>query len=381
VIKVMIVEDEPAAMHYITSLIQTRCSGLEIVAKAEDGVEAIEILKNTQVDILITDVQMTQMNGIELAHWVSSSMPDMITLIISGHSDFNYAKGAIQAGVVEYLLKPINPSAFVETMEELYKKACIKLRSKREQWLRKATAGAPNKGAFPGLDPDDTLTLGVVILGTGSKRIDRSQSGTPSFENTENDVAATYINRKNEVCFALPTGVDVIKPDELVGKIAGGASYHTALYKIVSAKDGDLLRDMLRAVGTMITPGLSQVTEFRGAILESAERRGDGGKLVGDIEAYIREHLDEPLPVQRICDLFDISTSYLGQLFRKHVKMSFVEYITSLRIEEAKRILTEHPDMPVKDVATQVGFSDQFYFSKVFRASTGIPPSEYVAKI
>jgi YesN/AraC family two-component response regulator len=99
--------------------------------------------------------------------------------------------------------------------------------------------------------------------------------------------------------------------------------------------------------------------------------------MINRIEYYIREHLGEPLTTQQICSVFQISGSHLTQMFRHFVKMSFVEYVTQLRIDEAKRLMAETPGIPVKDVAALLGFSDQFYFSKVFKSVTGVPPSEY----
>jgi two-component system response regulator YesN len=377
-IKIMVVEDEPAAMNFIISLIQTRCADLEIVAKAEDGTEAVEILKTTHVDILITDVQMTHMNGVELAHWVSSSKPDVITVIISGHSEFEYAKGALQAGVVEYLLKPINPSDFVVTMEKMYQLATQNRRSRRENWLKKAAAGSIKQTPFPELNPDDAIIIGVLILGSSRTALAATaDEAFPYVDCAKKYDAAIYIHRGSEICFAIPAAMDVSNTKELIACLSEDTSYHTALYKTVKANEGDLLRDMIRAACKIVTPGISQISEFSGELQHSVKRQGESGELISDIETYIREHLDEPLPVQRICDIFGISTSYLSQLFRKHIKMSFVEYVTSLRIEEAKRIMIEHPEIAIKDIAARLGFSDQFYFSKVFRTATGMPPSEY----
>jgi AraC-like DNA-binding protein len=109
----------------------------------------------------------------------------------------------------------------------------------------------------------------------------------------------------------------------------------------------------------------------------SLERQSESGQLIHTIETYIREHLGEPLSAQSICSVFGLSVSNLHRVFRKHVKMSYVEYITAMRIKEAKRMMTAYPDMPIKDIAGFLGFSDQFYFSKVFRSLTGASPSEY----
>ena len=366
-IKVMIVEDEPAAMNYIVSLIRSRCSGLEIVAQAEDGTEAVEMLKNTQVDILITDVQMTHMNGIELAQWVSSSNRDIISLIISGHSDFEYVKGALKAGVVEYLLKPINPATFVETMEELSGKVNQKLHGKRQRWLRKSVAGAAQQEPFPGLAPELPLLIGVLILGgdlSGSSAHDETELFAKS---PVSGTAATYIHRANEICFALPGHKSSAESGALIASLAEGAPYHTVVLEETTASGGQKLPEMLQEARNMMASGMCR----------TLHRQGESGKLAGDIEVYIREHLGEALSIQNICDVFSISASYLTQIFRKHIQKTFVEYIKEQRIEEAKKMMKEHPQMPIKDIAQQLGFSDQFYFSKVFRAAAGVPPSEF----
>lgn len=96
-----------------------------------------------------------------------------------------------------------------------------------------------------------------------------------------------------------------------------------------------------------------------------------------EMTAYIESNLSEPLSLQTLCCVFGISQTYASRLFRKYAGATFIEYITKLRIEKAKGYLAAEPKIPVKDVAQMVGFADQFYFSKVFRSATGIPPSEY----
>ncbi|HEY5583574.1 MAG TPA: helix-turn-helix domain-containing protein, partial [Ruminiclostridium sp.] len=66
-----------------------------------------------------------------------------------------------------------------------------------------------------------------------------------------------------------------------------------------------------------------------------------------------------------------------SRLFRKHTNLSFNEYVTNLRINEAKRLMREQPGMLLKDIAEIVGYQDQHYFSRIFKSITGIAPSEF----
>ncbi|MDR3192242.1 MAG: response regulator [Treponema sp.] len=94
------------------------------------------------------------------------------------------------------------------------------------------------------------------------------------------------------------------------------------------------------------------------------------------IKEYVSLHLAEPLTLQSMCGHFGISQTYLSRLFRKYSGQSFINYLTGLRIEKAKGYLANR-DMLIKDIAPMVGFSDQFYFSRVFRSLTGRSPSKY----
>ena len=96
------------------------------------------------------------------------------------------------------------------------------------------------------------------------------------------------------------------------------------------------------------------------------------------IENYMKEQLALPLSAQKICTIFGISQTYLSKLFRKYSTESFNRHLATLRIEKAKEIMEDKPDLFIKDIAAMVGFSDQFYFSRIFHSITGMSPAEYM---
>jgi len=95
------------------------------------------------------------------------------------------------------------------------------------------------------------------------------------------------------------------------------------------------------------------------------------------LRQYIISSLHEPLSLQSICKDFGVSQSYLSKLFRKYKNQSFNEFLTSARMEYAKKLLLENRKFCIKDIAIMVGYIDPFYFSRVFHCFTGMPPSEY----
>ena len=98
------------------------------------------------------------------------------------------------------------------------------------------------------------------------------------------------------------------------------------------------------------------------------------------IKDYIRKHMAEPLSMQMVSTDMGISQSYLSRMFRKYEDTTFSTYLTMLRMEKAKKMLAGGEKVYIKEVAEQLGYKDQFYFSRIFSSYTGMCPSEYLEK-
>ena len=106
--KVFLVEDEVATREGIRDNVGWHAMGLELCGEAADGEIALPQIETTQPDILITDIKMPFMDGLQLCKIIREHMPWIKIIIISGHNDFLYAQTAIKLGVTEYLLKPVS---------------------------------------------------------------------------------------------------------------------------------------------------------------------------------------------------------------------------------------------------------------------------------
>jgi YesN/AraC family two-component response regulator len=104
----------------------------------------------------------------------------------------------------------------------------------------------------------------------------------------------------------------------------------------------------------------------------------DTPEYFGVVKNYIKNNLSQPLSLQSVSKDFGISQTYLSKLFRKYVDKSFNNYLTDVRIEKAKEIIRTDKNVYIKDVANMVGYSDQFYFSRIFRSYAGMCPSDYI---
>lgn len=115
-INIMIVDDEERARDGMKSLIDWQEHQMCIIAEARDGAEALELLAQKPVDILLTDIRMPEIDGLKLIEMVKEKYPHVKSIIMSGYNDFNYAKQALLLGASDYLLKPSRRQEILETV-------------------------------------------------------------------------------------------------------------------------------------------------------------------------------------------------------------------------------------------------------------------------
>lgn len=118
-IKLLIAEDEYFVRRGIVSSIDWESMGIEVCGEAENGAEALEMAKKSKPHIILTDIRMPVMDGLEFISNLKLSQPNVKVIIFSGYSDFSYAMRAIRLGVNEYLLKPINMDELIRVITEL----------------------------------------------------------------------------------------------------------------------------------------------------------------------------------------------------------------------------------------------------------------------
>lgn len=114
--KVLVVEDEAIIRQGLIQSIDWEAHDCRIVAEAKNGIEALKQIESHMPDIILLDVNMPLMGGMELLSKIDTSI--ISTIIISGYSEFEYAKQAIKYNVVDYLLKPIDPNNLISALEK-----------------------------------------------------------------------------------------------------------------------------------------------------------------------------------------------------------------------------------------------------------------------
>jgi len=128
-IKLLIVDDEPIICQGLRHTIPWETLGIEVIGEAYNGIQALELLNNNKVDIVLTDVKMPKMDGLALAKAIKRDHPNIHIVIISGYEEFDYAKKAIRLGVEDYLTKPVNIDELLGLMKQITVKIADKTKN------------------------------------------------------------------------------------------------------------------------------------------------------------------------------------------------------------------------------------------------------------
>ncbi|EGN39025.1 two-component system, response regulator YesN [Lachnospiraceae bacterium 3_1_57FAA_CT1] len=144
-LRILFVDDEPFILQGLSVLIDWEKEGFEIAGTAANGLEAIRFLKNNEVDLILADIRMPAMSGLELLEKLrTEGISNAYFIILSGYSDFEYARKALQYGCMDYILKPVRKTELIAALDKVKAESSLTLRKKEEEALQEKAYFARN---------------------------------------------------------------------------------------------------------------------------------------------------------------------------------------------------------------------------------------------
>ena len=129
---VILADDEEQIRAGISRKINWEELGFKLIGEAENGAEALELCEQLRPDVLLTDIKMPFMDGLELCKKLKQSLPTAKMIVFSGFDDFEYARRAVSSGVFEYIMKPINANELGDVLTRLREKLDTERLEKRD---------------------------------------------------------------------------------------------------------------------------------------------------------------------------------------------------------------------------------------------------------
>ena len=384
--KLLIVDDDYLVREGLRVAIDWQSIGIEVIDTAENGATGLEKARELKPDLIIADVRMPVMDGLQMAKTLFDENADLAIIAYSGYKDFENARRALDSGVAGFLLKPIESDELLKRVSEVMQKLDEKRNNNRmigqfisslpivrqQQFEILLKDGQQSKSAA-----EQLALLGVCLPSAGTLiYIYTDNPYIKTFIGKAESVLSDYVNASevfaDRAVILTSAGVDFVR--EQISRLLDATLNETDARFSVSAAafGGDIPAAYLKAKelskNTLFTVINSVVTENKNGHLK---------KVVRDALQIIERDYNKKLSVKSVADMLYTSESHLMHEFKAQVGKTFNECLTDFRILKAEELLLKG-DMRIGEVAYAVGYNDVKYFGQVFRDYFGCTPSEWL---
>lgn len=335
----LIVDDEPIIRRGLRRMLEESALGISQIREADDGIHALTLLQEEPSSIIITDIKMPKMGGLELCSKIYKRSPDIPIILVSGYEDFKYAQEALKYGVKDYLLKPLSQEKLVETVSRVI------------------------------LGLEEYTACFYVPYSCLNEVVRQIEQGLWSNESSE-------INQGIEDLFEL------LKDINIHHRIKTCCEVLSMIVHALSLKIGYSLRfqhiQFSGAENAELQHWFIKAVHFINQEINERKLNTDYN-LIEMTRNYIKENYSKDISLDDIAKKIGLNASYFSQLFKQKTGKTFVHFKSEVRLQEAMRLLCQ-PEKNVTEVALDVGFNDITYFARAFKKYTGLSPSEFREK-
>lgn len=363
---VVIIDDEPWTREVVKHLGRWKELGLSIVGEASDGDLGLEMVRELKPDIILTDVRMPYLNGIDLVRTLRAEHNEAQVIFFSGYDDSAYIRSALRLGAADYLLKPIKPNELNERLEK-----CVEA---RKRWAAEKSESSANIAKAPGFI--DAAWAKPFYLLCGELQLALQSGETTAVEKKLAEIRALITQHEGEeppsssliqVYYAMmgtlqrfisDSGYSV---DEVFGKndtafVFGRESTCAALFRFT--------RELLIIAVERVSDLTRNSTKLN---LEA-------------VREFVKESYTRGITLEETASHFYVTKEYLSKVFKMKFGEGFTEYVTKLRMERALRLMSEY-EIAIKDIGPAVGYFDTAHFYRVFKKHFGFTPGQMRAAL
>ena len=404
---VIVADDEDELREAVCTMIPWEDYGFRLVGNASNGLDALQLVEKHEPDLLMTDIRMPFISGIELARQVREIRPATNIAFLSGYDSFEYAKQAIQYNIISYMLKPLTMEGLGAELRAIRQKIDDQFARFRQTAPRndrpdlRAAMLMPlvlddyaepeeegqleDYGRQCGLlrDKDDrplyTVMVSAVLNEGGSS------CTTPAFVASVDTLAAKYLR-----------GVSFFAAGKVITVLLGNRSDFEEYLHILADEIPQMTQ---RVLGRRCRIGVSRVTRaltgLHGAYREAMEalRQSDGSEgsaqFVSDLapavkggsllcrralETLDQHYMDADLSLVSLSGMLDVSPNHLSACIKKYAGETFINILIRKRMEAARELLADSA-LKIQEVSQRCGYTDQHYFSYCFKKYCGESPN------
>ncbi len=354
--KVLIVDDEIMIRMGLGRIIKWEELGFKLAGVVGDAREALEILKKEPIDVLLTDISMPEITGLDLIRLAKEARPKIKTVVISGYSEFDYAIEAIKLKVENYILKPLDPNKITEIFAGL--RACLDQEQQNEQ-----------KELY--LQSEYEMLRGVDVKNKGCQQEYQARLIRMLEEGRYDE-----LDRFVEALFEAPEGEQPAGARDYCLKALRTAALYfhlenPPLFRLYRLETGETeaVKNSFKEDLHLLAAQLRDNTESTAILVSSQARR------------YIEDNYrNKALSLREVAEHLGVSYGYLSTAFARTYGENFKSYLVALRIERARELLMERK-YKIYEIADMTGYGSSRYFTDAFKRRYGISPVDYLSRL
>ncbi len=397
--RILIAEDEEIIRRGVCNSLDWREIGCEIVGAVENGADALPFLESNPPDLLLCDIRMPELSGLDVARFIYENKIDCKVILLTGYNEFTYAQQAITYGVFDYLLKPVSSEALLHAVNRAIRvikearQTRANLRTQRTETNHDDAAQFLAKLTFSDAIPIATSASDAGALGLTAPRY--------SF------AIASFANSVQSGCEdAGPPSTRETLLAKLFDQVAAQAQFHillpaqSHLFPLCIGYSNESLSDcycweMLQilyyqqthsSLALAISDPVGDLCLLHTAYEKARERLAhlppkepeSINPIVKSVLSYLWEHYAQPVKLSDVAEHVFLNPSYISRVMRKETGIGFVEQLLNIRVQKAKQLLLT-TTCRTFEIAELTGFGSVKYFSQVFRQYTQMSPSQYRA--
>lgn len=333
---IVIVEDEELERQALRSILSENIQGIRIVGEARSGPEAVRLIDSSNIDLMLVDINIPKMNGLEVIRHLREQHTDTKVIIITAYDYFDITRTAIHLKVDEYLLKPIRTQVLVSSIN-----SCLQQLSA----VRRCREIANDIGQ---LLERDAYQECVALVRDYTVWMFTQQDF--SLRELVLDLASALSKLATEKGRHLPDAL----------------SQQVSLLRATRFKDYDSRSQVLDLFLGMIDLLFNVQADHPAHASDTVQRAVN----------FIERNLGRDVTLEIVAESVNISACYLSRLFKKTLNVNFVTYLTTRRMELAKELLVS-TELPVSSIAMDLAYADVSYFCKSFKKQVGMSPAGY----
>ena len=353
--KVLIVDDDKSVRYMLKRYNKWANYGFSVEEEASDGKEALRKLSSGHFDLVITDIKMPGMDGIEFLSELRFRKWDVCSILLSTHSDFEYAKQGIRLGAFDFITKPLEDDVLSEALERAKKyldeknQQRIKGREERRLIEDSLTHFYPKKR--------EERIADLILTGNLAALAEAEAAFSELAKLLDQDLFKTA------------------KLLEIMLLNLSGAMYKAFswLQKVEDAAFGNVLLHT-NSLPNMKTEFLSRILGLITVIKKYELHRSES--IVRKTCQYITDHIDKDINLELVANEVHVSKDYLGKLFKQKTGVNFNDYLTKIKMEYAKHLLGTG-EYKNYEVSEKLGYSSPDYFCRLFKNYTGHTPLQF----